>query len=220
MARHTMSFDRIAPHYRWMERVLAGGKLQRCRCTFLDRVPVPRRILMAGEGHGRALVECRRRFPSAQVTYLDSSVGMHAAARRALAASGVGVEAIEFVRADVLEWRPAAAAYDLVVTNFFLDCFGPSALDAVVQNLAGACRPESDWLVADFQTARGWLAGLRSRMILGVMYAFFRRVTALPARTWSPPDPALRRAGFGLLARREEDWGLLSSSWWRRGPGR
>lgn len=215
-----MSFDRIAPHYRWMERVLAGGKLQRCRCSFLDHVPVPQRILMAGEGHGRALVECRRRFSSAQVTYLDSSAGMHAAAHRALAASGVGVEAIEFVRADVLEWRPAAAVYDLVVTNFFLDCFGPLALDAVVQHLAGACRPNCDWLLADFQVAHGRFSGLRSRMILAVMYAFFRRVTALPAQTLSPPDPALLRAGFGLLVRREQDWGLLSSSWWRRGTAR
>ena len=28
-----MSFDRLAPHYTWMEAVLAGPRLQRCRTT-------------------------------------------------------------------------------------------------------------------------------------------------------------------------------------------
>src|SRR5439155_22241467 len=34
-----MSFDTLAPHYRWMEFILAGKKLQRCRTAFLDEIP-------------------------------------------------------------------------------------------------------------------------------------------------------------------------------------
>ena len=30
------SFDLLAPHYRWMEFVLAGRKLQECRTVFLQ----------------------------------------------------------------------------------------------------------------------------------------------------------------------------------------
>lgn len=214
-----MSFDRLAPHYRWMELVLAGNKLQRCRISFLDRVPSPRRILMAGEGHGRMLVECRRRFPAAFITYLDSSVGMHAMARRGLEAAGLDAGRVEFVQSDVLEWCHRGADHDLIVTHFFLDCFGPEQLEVVVQGLSRAARPECDWLIADFQEARGWIRGIRSRVILAAMYTFFRAVTALPARSLAVPDRALERAGFVRQARCETEWGLLSSAWWRRGVG-
>ena len=53
--RHPMTFDRLAPFYRVMKFFTAGGKLQRCRTAFLGEIPVPRRVLLAGEGHGRSL---------------------------------------------------------------------------------------------------------------------------------------------------------------------
>ena len=45
-------FDRLAPHYGWMERLLAGRKLQRCRAAFLQTIPAPRRALVAGPAAG------------------------------------------------------------------------------------------------------------------------------------------------------------------------
>ena len=50
-----MNCDRLAPFYRTMEFLSAGGKLQRCRLEFLAEIPIPRAILLAGEGHGRFL---------------------------------------------------------------------------------------------------------------------------------------------------------------------
>lgn len=37
-----MSFDRIAPHYRWLEAILAGNVLQRARTAWLAATPPPR----------------------------------------------------------------------------------------------------------------------------------------------------------------------------------
>src|SRR5689334_11321316 len=71
-----MGFDLLAPHYRWMELVLAGQKLQRCRTAFLDEVATPKSILLVGEGHGCVLVECCGRFSLARIMYLDASEGM------------------------------------------------------------------------------------------------------------------------------------------------
>ncbi len=76
-----MSFDRLAPWYRWMELLCAGQKLQRGRIAFLGQIPPPRHILLPGEGHGRTLRECRRRFPEARITCVDASAGMIAQAR-------------------------------------------------------------------------------------------------------------------------------------------
>ena len=48
-----MKFDRLAPHYDWMESWLAGERLQRARTSGLDALTGRRRILSVGEGHGR-----------------------------------------------------------------------------------------------------------------------------------------------------------------------
>ncbi|MEO6787625.1 MAG: class I SAM-dependent methyltransferase, partial [Chthoniobacteraceae bacterium] len=99
-----MSFDRLAPHYRWMEWLLAGGKLQHCRTAFLHAVPPPRSVLMVGEGNGRCLVELLRAHPDAHVTCVDASARMLDRARARLRAHGLGGSAVEFIHADIREW--------------------------------------------------------------------------------------------------------------------
>src|SRR5215469_5978584 len=71
-----MSFDVLAPHYRWMEFVLAGKKLQRCRTAFLSQVADRQNVLLVGEGNGRFLVECRRSLKNARITCVDASARM------------------------------------------------------------------------------------------------------------------------------------------------
>lgn len=211
-----MSFDRLAPHYRWMEAVLAGGKLQRCRTAFLDRVETAQNALFAGEGNGRFLAAWRRRLPAARATVVDASAGMLAAARHRLARQEAGASGVEFIHADLLDWTPAGGPFDLVVTHFFLDCFPPAALEVMVGTLARAAAPGAAWLVADFQIpACGW-ARRRARAIHALMYAFFRLATRLPARAWTPPDTCLRKHGFELQERRTSEWGLLRTDLWKR----
>jgi ubiquinone/menaquinone biosynthesis C-methylase UbiE len=213
-----VSFDALAPHYRWMEFVLAGEKLQRCRTAFLDEIPAARNILLVGEGHGRCLVECYRRFASARVVCVDASEQMLAQARRQLAAQKAGATRVEFIHADILDWSPSAKAFDLIATNFFLDCFRAEQLERIICRLAAAAAPGSSWLLADFQIPSGGLKRIRSRLILWAMYAFFRTTTRLPANRLTPPDSFLNREGFLLHRRVEAEWGLLRSDWWQ-GPG-
>ena len=63
-----MSFDTLAPIYRPLEAVLAGGVLQLCRTSFLAESVDRRRALILGEGPGRFLVELLRINPSIEVT--------------------------------------------------------------------------------------------------------------------------------------------------------
>ena len=67
-----MSFDLQAPHYRWLEWFLAGGKLQRCRMACLGTIPAPAKVLIYGEGNGRFLAALCRKFPEAEVTSVDA----------------------------------------------------------------------------------------------------------------------------------------------------
>lgn len=210
-----MNFDPLAPYYRWMETCLAGGTMHRCRTAFLDQIPPPQNILLPGEGHGRTLAECLRRFPEAQITCVDASAGMIRQARAQLERLRLSTQRVQFIHADILNWSPPRQTFDLIITNFFLDCFRPDQLATMIPRLAAAATPEANWLVADFQVASGGLARLRSRLILGLLYGFFRATTSLSARSLTPPDGLLQAAGFTLQERVVQDLALLHSDWWR-----
>jgi hypothetical protein len=134
-----------------------------------------------------------------------------------IAANKMTSKRVEFVLADLLLWDPPIEKFDLIVTNFFLDCFSQDELAVVIAILGEMATPDASWLLADFQVAAGKVAGLRSRAILAMLYVFFRVVCGLKARELVPPDPAMRKAGFALHRRQTHDWVLLKSEWWRRG---
>jgi ubiquinone/menaquinone biosynthesis C-methylase UbiE len=211
-----MSFDVLAPHYRWMEFVSAGEKLQRCRSAFLERVADAKRILILGDGNGRFLLECRRRLPQAKITSVDASARMLSLAQRRLVKNNVDPGRIDFVCTDALTWTPSERDFDLIVTHFFLDCFRREQLEALIAKLARAAAPGASWLLADFQTAPAGLSRHRSRVILWMLYRFFRVATRLPATSLTPPDAFLQQYGFALRKRRVYDWGLLHSDWWQQ----
>jgi ubiquinone/menaquinone biosynthesis C-methylase UbiE len=209
-------FDRLAPHYGWMERLLAGRKLQRCRGAFLQTIPVPRRALVAGPGHGAFVAELLRAHPHLHCTCVDSSAGMLQAARARLRADGLDESRAEFIQADLLDWAAPDGKFDLIVTHFFLDCFRPEQLERLMPKLSAAAAPKACWLLADFQEPAAGPAKWRARAMLEIMYVFFRWAAALPASQLTPPDSLLARQGFALGQRRTFDWGLLHSDLWIR----
>jgi ubiquinone/menaquinone biosynthesis C-methylase UbiE len=211
-----MSFDLLAPHYRWMEFVLAGGKLQRCRTAFFDKIGPAQNVLILGEGNGRFLVELRPKLPSATFTILDASPKMLEQARKRVLRAGLDPAGIRFLHQDILDWEPEPASADLIVTHFFLDCFSEAQLDTIISRVARAAAPQAVWLLADFAVPASGFPRLRARAIHALMYAFFRLATRLPARALSSPAHFLERKGFVLQEQMTYEWGLLHSDFWRR----
>ena len=121
-----MSFDLLAPHYRWMEAVLAGDKLQKCRIHWLDSVRHCRRALLVGEGNGRFLEVCAERLPDAQFTVVDASPKMLREAEMRWRNAG-GDNRATFIHAT-LPGLKLSRSFDLVVTNCFFDCFNREQL--------------------------------------------------------------------------------------------
>lgn len=212
--RHIMSFDTLAPYYRNLEFVLAGGILQRCRTSFLPEVTDCRRALLLGEGPGRFLVELMRTNPRIEVVCIERSPVMIEVARRQLGKSDC--RRVRFEQADVLAWQPTAGEFDLVVTNFFLDCFQREELQALVRKIAASAIPDANWLLADFREPETGWRRWRARLVLAMMYGFFRRTTKLSAWQLTPPDGFLEMAGFRLAGRRLENFGLAHADLWRR----
>jgi hypothetical protein len=211
-----MSFDLLAPHYRWMEALCAAGQLQRCRTALLGGIDAPQRVLVYGEGNGRFLVELCRRFPAARVTVVEASAVMNDLARARLRRAGLAGAQVEFIHVDALTWLSPTAAFDLIVTCFFLDCFRVDQLQHLVPAIASAAAYDAHWLHADFQIAPTGLRRVCSQVIVNALYAFFRWATRLPARELVNVEPFLGAAGFTRWQRREFVLGLLFCECWKR----
>ena len=211
-----MNFDRLAAHYHWMEIFFAGGLMQRGRTAFLSRTRHCRRALLVGEGTGKFLAELLRANPQIQVTCLEHSRGMIEQMRRRLSAKKLDGSRVEFQQMDALHWSSPPEKFDLVVTNFFLDCFRAEQLQRLVPLLAGATTAEAIWLLADFrEPERGW-PRWRARIILALLYAFFQVATSLSASRLTPPDQFLAGAGFNLIERRLVSFGFVHADLWQR----
>lgn len=211
-----MSFDRLAPHYRWLETMLAGGLLQRARVQWLAQVPPPRRVLLAGEGPGRFLEAAGRQWPEAHFRVIDSSAVMLDESRRAWLASGGDALRVEWLHLALPSAVVPCDNCDLLAAHFFLDCFSADPLGEVVRSLARAATPEASWLITDFRLAEcGWRRW-RSRSLLALMYGVFRYWVRLQASSLVCPEPVLKAAGFRLHRRRTFSQGFVQADWWRR----
>ena len=211
-----MNFDRLAPYYDWMETLLAGVRLQSARMAWLSELRGRPRILSVGEGHGKFAAACHTRFPEAELTCVEASPGMLACAQRRL---GPDAARVNWHCGDFLAWN-ADGPYDAIVTCFFLDCFPPDTLAAVVGKLARCAAPSAVWLVVDFALPPRGPARWRARAVHWLMYAFFRQIVRLPARGFTPPDHLLVSHGFQLACRKEFDWGLVRADVWLRSERR
>src|SRR4029079_12822431 len=135
-----VSFDRVAPHYRWLETLAFGNQLQQARVAFVREIETPLRILIVGEGNGRFLTELMR-TGEPPVDCVEMSVRMIALARKQVPDAHVN-----FIEADVRDLTLCQAHYDLIVSHFFFDCFTEGALAEIIARLANAAAPDAQWL--------------------------------------------------------------------------
>lgn len=191
-----MSFDLVAPHYRWLEKIAFGNALQRARTCWIDTIARPKRTLILGEGDGRFLCELVRAYPMIDVDCIDASEAMlHLARARLLRMHPESFSGVHFIHDDILKWSPRKS-YDLLVTHFFLDCFPGKELQAIIAKLASAAEPAALWLITDFTIPRKRLARAHARLWLRLMYTFFRATAGIAANELVDPAPCLAGRGF------------------------
>lgn len=208
-----MNFDRIAPIYHFLESLVFGDQLQQARVAFVRRIDAPRHALLLGEGNGRFMAELIRRHPGTRIDCVEASARMIA-----LAQERVGPGRVRFLHTDLRGATLPENRYDLVVTHFFLDCFSPAELRQVIQKLSRAASAEAVWLVADFcEPARGWRRW-RARILIAVMYAFFRAAAGISARSLTQYAVPMEEEDFSLTSELLLPNEMIKSQMWRRSP--
>ena len=199
-----MNCDAIAPWYRWLEYAGFGRALQRRREAFLGQVADARRVLVLGDGDGRALAALLRANTQATVDYVDLSARMLQLAR-----ARAGDRRVVYHRADALMMPLEEGEYDLIVTHFFLDCFDARDQARLIERVGRAASPRARWVVSEFR---------KHGIFVAFLYLFFRITTGLRTRGLVDHHPCFEGHGF-CLERAESAWGgLLGSELWVRAP--
>ena len=162
------------------------------------------------------LSACAQAMPESEFVVLDQSREMLARAKRVWEKIGQR-QRITFRQVDLREWgSEECEPFDLIITNFLLDCFAPDELQQVINQIAASATPQARWLNSDFAVpTRGWQR-VRAQMGLKIAYGFFRWTAGISANRIVDPAAFLCAAGFGLSVREQFDHGLLYSELWER----
>lgn len=208
-----MSFDHIAPVYRWLEYALFGPALERCRTTFLALPPEVSQLLAVGDGDGRFLAAALRAHPSLRAVAIDASASMQRLAKERCKFAAARVH---FISADILSDHVAAQPSQAVATHFFFDCFAERELRTAISAIAGAAPDARYWLISEFAIPeRGpmrWMAYALTR----TLYTFFRKTTGISGHKLVDYRPLLETQGFHLQQEVFRMGGLLVGQLWVR----
>jgi ubiquinone/menaquinone biosynthesis C-methylase UbiE len=209
------TFDLVASFYPLLEQIVFGSKLSRARRIFISRVTEGSKILLIGEGNGRFLFEVVKQTTSASITVVDSSARMLAAASGRIATVDCSSR-IEFVHADILEWRSATGCYDRIVTHFVLDLFAPDRIRRLIEKISQLAMEDCLWINVDFTSGT---QSLPQKFLMWAQYRFFRIFTGIEASRLSEAGPWIRNANWKIMETRLLDSGLISASLLSRPPG-
>lgn len=191
--------------YRWIEYAAFGRALERMRFEYLGHLARARRVLMMGEGDGRALARLLEIAPAARIDVIERSPEM---VRLARARAGDS-DRVNFICEDLGTVDLPLDTYDAATAFFILDCFGTSTASWLVRRIERSLVPGGILLVSDFAIPpKGW-KHWHARIWIGTMYLFFRITTGLQTRVLPPIETLLSEAGLRRTGHKTERGGMI-----------
>jgi len=206
-------FDKLAPWYLFLEKLSFGNQLQKCRTTQLERLTEVKNVLILGDGNGRFLQSFITTNKSAKIDSLDISKKMIALAQNRIGLNLNGHQ-VNFINTDVFKWEFPKNKYDLVVTNFFLDCFTFQELTKLTEKISFSLIPKGKLIYGDFNIPNSNFKKLLILPLLSIMYCFFKIFTHISAQSLNDPSSLFTKNGFILENEKHQLGSLLKSQLW------
>lgn len=206
-------FDKLAPWYYFLETISFGNQLQQCRISQLAELNEVKNVLILGDGNGRFLESLLKSNSYTEIESLDISRNMIGLANARIT-SLPNSSKVGFIHGDVFDWDFPKFKYDLVVTNFFLDCFTYSELTNLLQKVSLSLKPQGKLIYGDFSVPKSLFKKTLSSLLLFGMYLFFRIFTRISAKTLHDPTSLLIENNFILMNEKYYLWSFLKSQLW------
>ena len=161
-------FNKLAPIYDVLARLVFKGGLNRASAFHLDTIPAASRVLILGGGSGHCLLSLDR----CAVDFVEKSSRMIALAKRRPQNSMVSFQHTDFQTFEVKE------PYDFVLCPFFLDVFHEDTLLRVIDKIKSSMTNDGRLIVTDFlETGQA-----HHRLLLKLMFSFFHIFAKLESR--------------------------------------
>lgn len=179
-----MTFDHITPIYDRLARAIFGKAIFRSQIVHFNRIKSDARILIPGGGTGWILhhlpPDCK------EVVYVDSSLNMIEKARK------LNVHFPVSYYHACIENINLNGKFEIVIANFFFDLFIEEEVERIVRIVDSNLTSSGILLVSDFRNTGIWW----QRILLAIMYLFFRIVAGMPAKRLADWKNILIKNGF------------------------
>ncbi|HEX8425083.1 class I SAM-dependent methyltransferase [Hymenobacter sp.] len=206
-------FDRVAAFYDPLSRLVYGQSLLQAQqhALAVGLPPGAPHLLVIGGGTGAVLLEILRLRPQATILYLEASPLMQTKARALLHRQQPAAVPQVVFQVGTEASLTSPAAFDGIITFFFLDLFDPLRLRQVVMQLNAVRKPSAPWLFADFVPPQTWW----QRGLLAIMYQFFRLTTGISGQKLPPIQVELARLGLHAEQQKRFFKGMVEASVWK-----
>ena len=180
-------YNSIAPVYDRLARFIFGDQLNVAVKEHLISSELELRILILGGGSGSLLEDLAVLSPAAKITYVDSSVEMIKMAQKRQSKN----LHIDYVTKSIFTTE-YTGTYDVVIVPFVLDMFNTIEIFELLNKLKPHMRSGTQLLFTDFVGNQK----LFHKLLISVMYLFFRVTTGCMNTSIPDYDGPLRQQGF------------------------
>jgi tRNA (cmo5U34)-methyltransferase len=196
------NFDRIAPFYDNLVKLVFGRSMHRAQTWFLKDIAQGSHVLILGGGTGWLLAELMALNPHCKVVYIDASLKMVQLAKKRMA----GSNDIVFIHGTERS-IPPDFTFDAIITHFYLDLFNAESCARIVKVIRASCHRTTLWLVCDFMKETWWQS-----VMLSVMYWFFKIVSNLNIKELPDWKQTIKENGFREISAKDFLRGFISSA--------
>jgi len=198
-------FDFLAPYYDQLARLIFRDEIRNAQIYFLSVIPAGSEVLILGGGTGWIIPEIQRKQPDCRIWFLDSSPGMIEQAKK----SNPDIRQVTYVCGTIKDIPDRK--FPVIIMPFFLDLFSPETLRELILSVAKSSNNETRWLITDFVDQGKW----RQKMLLKIMYFFFRVVCSLEAISLPDWRRALHEMTFIKIESRSFSRGFIESHYYK-----
>lgn len=210
LSQQDQSFDRIAFLYDGLVKLVFGSVLRKAQCHFLEELPHHGRVLIMGGGSGWILEEIANSRKRLSIDYVEASEAMIKLAKE----RELELE-VNFIHGNE-EYPTTGQEYDVVVTPFFLDLFGPKRFLRSMEKLDLCLAKQGMWIFTDFYIPTKGFARYYAKALIFVMYRFFRMCCGIDARKLPGFDQAFQQMNYEMKAEALYYFGIVRSRMYQK----
>lgn len=185
------NYNFIAPYYDTISKVVFGKTIFHAQTCLLSTIHANSSLLIVGGGSGWILEEIAKLHNDGlEIIYIESSEKMIALAKE----RKYNHNNVSFICLPIQEYQ-TLQQFDYVFTAFLFDILTEEKINSAFAKIHPLLKTGGKWLYADFiptnSTKKNW-----QKMLLKIMYLFFRIVSRIDAKRLTDMAPYFKTANY------------------------